>query len=190
MSRTSNANARSNDTQKSKEHEKSSQPSKTVGASSSKGAKEPKSTSLKVYGVSKSSSNSVNEPKDSKDVIDKTDASKPSSSPPGAKAVGSSSVASASDGHGKETPPTSDAIDVDMLSDDDIRPLKAVCFSPVTQAVQFTLNRSWHLMQTRTKRKIALGDSDSDNVGVKAESTSARPISEAERVSPPPRKGM
>lgn len=65
--------------------------------------------------------------------------SKPTSSPPDANLVGSSSFLSgkSSSDHGHDTPPTSEGIDVDMLSDDDAPPAK-----PVSYAV--TYNVSMH----------------------------------------------
>ena len=79
----------------------------------------------------------------------------------GPPAVTSATYTKSSDG-GKsfnETPPTSDPIDVDMSSDEDLpcRDTKSVC---VTHTYAYTPLVTWSVSQARSKRKIAIEDSD------------------------------
>jgi DNA mismatch repair protein MSH6 len=122
---TSQPKPNANEPQKSKEQEKAGG-NKTSSAANIKDTKGSRTQMSNADAASTKVRESTSGVDVTKGVMDKSDASRPTSSPPDAKALGSSSVASASDGHGKDTPPTSDAVDVDMLSDEDVRPLKTV----------------------------------------------------------------
>jgi DNA mismatch repair protein MSH6 len=79
----------------------------------------------------------------------------------GQPAVTSATYTKSSDGGRSfnETPPTSDPIDVDMSSDEDLprRDTKSVC---VTYTYAYTLLVTWSVSQARSKRKITIEDSD------------------------------
>lgn len=79
----------------------------------------------------------------------------------GPPAVTSATYTKSSDGGRSfnETPPTSDPIDVDMSSDEDLpcRDTKSVC---VIYTYAYTLLVTWSVSQARSKRKITIEDSD------------------------------